>query len=727
MPKLGHNADGPRGVWNRLLSDRGGFAELAIYLLLSILFFGRGLIGHLATFNLGQSKDPGFYMWCLLWLPYAISHRINPFFTDLIWAPGGVSLAWTTFIPLVALAAYPMTATLGPIVTYNILCLIAPALAGWSTFILCRYLTKRYWPSLVGGYLFGFSPYMAGQMNTHLVLVLIFPIPLAAYLVVRRANSELGRRPFAILLALVLVAQFLIALETFATMTFFGGVAMLLALAIAKGELRRRVYSTLQDVAVAYGLVAIVLSPYFYYLFAFGVPSGSPYPTDIFSADLLNFLIPTPANLAGQLDWFARITGEFTGNLGEATAYLSPGLVFIAAAFAYSHRRDFSGALLAGWLLIICVASMGVVLHVDGQKMLPLPWALVSHLPLIDKALPARFTLFAFLDLAVIAALWLSDAPPHSIFRPAVILATILLMLPNLDARAWVNPVDLPVFFSSGLYRQYLREGELVLLLPTEGNDSMLWQAASGMYFRMADGYVGPDPVGFTRWEPKEGRALLPFLASHDITAIVLCNQYWNSGRFFGPLSFELVPTSATLWRPYLSPLKVDPVRAGDVLVYRIPTEVLAQYKPAGSCSPAADAALRAGAETPICSFSATPPAKDRPWHAFMEWHAVVANRGSELGRIRCTIGNGTNDLVTAETFLFGNETRTWHLTASASRAGAAFRKNMAQQWTWRCEADRNLTILPTRSSSEISNIALSFRTGDWSPTSALHRRDSDF
>ena len=37
-----------------------------------------------------------------------------------------------------------------------------PALAAWTAFLLCRYLTRPLWPSLVGGYLFGFSSYVLG-------------------------------------------------------------------------------------------------------------------------------------------------------------------------------------------------------------------------------------------------------------------------------------------------------------------------------------------------------------------------------------------------------------------------------------------------------------------------------------------------------------------------------------------------------------------------------------
>lgn len=53
-----------------------------------------------------------------------------------------------------------MTTTAGPVVAYNILALLAPALAAWGCFMLCRGLTGEFRPALAGGYVFGFSTYV---------------------------------------------------------------------------------------------------------------------------------------------------------------------------------------------------------------------------------------------------------------------------------------------------------------------------------------------------------------------------------------------------------------------------------------------------------------------------------------------------------------------------------------------------------------------------------------
>ncbi len=566
-------------VDGRGLADQYGLGAFLIYLAFSILFFGRTLFGHFSTLSIGQSSDPGASMWWLVWVPYAITHRINPFFTSLVWAPIGGSLAWKTFMPLVDLAAWPITGIYGPIVAYNILCVLAPPLAGWTTFLLCRYITKRYWPSLVGGYIFAFSTYMLCQTSAHLGLTLIFLIPFAVYLVLRRISNDIGPRRFAILFALFLTVQFLIRSDPLAMLTLFGGIAMLLAFVLATAELRQRLYATFLGLSAGYALALLLLSPYLYFMFGFGGSSGPIWPKSIYSADLANFSIPTRVNLCGEFGGFEAIARTFSANISEASAYLSPGLVMIAILFARARWREPVGKLLILMLVIVCVASLGGVVHFAGSALCPLPWRRFFHLPLIEKALPVRFTMYAFLDLAVMAALWLSTTPARAGLRLAVAIVSLALMLPNLDAGFWVRPVNLPAFFSTGLYRQYLRENEVVLPLPVSGNDSMLWQAEAGMYFRIADGYMGPDPSGFKRWEPKERGQLLEFLASHDVSTIIVSRWAWRMESAGGPRSWILAPVSPELWRLYLSELKTNPLQVADVTLYRVPPEQLAPYR----------------------------------------------------------------------------------------------------------------------------------------------------
>ncbi len=149
----------------------------AIYQALAILWFGTPVLSDFSHTYIGFkiSADPGGYMWFLKWWPYALSHRLNPFITKIVWAPSGFNLTWAASIPLPALAAAPITQLWGPVVAWNVLCLMSPALAAWCAFILCRHLCGAFLPSLIGGYLFGFSPYMLGHLLGHLSLIVVFP------------------------------------------------------------------------------------------------------------------------------------------------------------------------------------------------------------------------------------------------------------------------------------------------------------------------------------------------------------------------------------------------------------------------------------------------------------------------------------------------------------------------------------------------------------------------
>ncbi len=146
-----------------------GLGALLLYGLVSVAFFGRGLIGHLSDRYIGTGIDPGAMTWFLEWWHYAILHGVNPFHTHLVWAPGGDNLAATTLIPLPGLIAFPVTHFLGPIASYNIVMLCGPAFAAWTAFLLCRHLQLSGWPSLMGGYVFGFSPFMLSHMLGHRV------------------------------------------------------------------------------------------------------------------------------------------------------------------------------------------------------------------------------------------------------------------------------------------------------------------------------------------------------------------------------------------------------------------------------------------------------------------------------------------------------------------------------------------------------------------------------
>ena len=474
---------------------------------------------------IGQGPDPANYIWYVLWWPYALLHGLNPFITRLAWFPTGFNVTWGNSIPGAAIAATPLTLMFGPIAAFNVLCLIAPALAATAAFVLCEHITGAFLPSLVGGYLFGFSPYFLGQLSAHVSLVLVFPVPLAIWLVMLRLEGRLSRPPFVLLLTMLLDLQYLLRNEVVASLLCLSVPVMITAYVIAGADLRRRLASVAIMSILACGIAAITLSPILYYTFALGSPPGPINSPEFYSADLLNLVVPTPLLLIGKQAAIELVTNRFEGNLIENTAYLGVPMLIAVTMSALTDRHRARAWFLLAVLFEIAIATLGPRIKIGGICYVPLPWVAAMRMPLIDKILPVRFSMYLFLDAAVIVAILLSSAWYS---RAGWILAATIALswLPDVTAAYWATPTTIPAFFTSGAYRNYLRPGEPVLTLPfgSRGN-GQLWQAETNMYFSMLGGYLGPIPAEFrdlpimgaldSESMVPSGEELRSFLASH--------------------------------------------------------------------------------------------------------------------------------------------------------------------------------------------------------------------
>ena len=134
-----------RGAWQGLLA-------FGLYLVLSCLIWLPPIGGAIATRYVGYGwTDARLYQWGLSWTPWALVHGMSPLFAPNVFAPGGVDLSWVTFVPSLGVVAYPLTAAFGPLVSLNVLMLLAPALAAWAAYLVCHRLTSRFWPAVLGG------------------------------------------------------------------------------------------------------------------------------------------------------------------------------------------------------------------------------------------------------------------------------------------------------------------------------------------------------------------------------------------------------------------------------------------------------------------------------------------------------------------------------------------------------------------------------------------------
>jgi len=580
----------------------GGAAALLIYLGLSTLFFGRALSGGLSSFYVGNGPDPPQSIWFLAWWAHALAGRVNPFFTHAVWTPSAFNLAWTANIPLAAWLMLPVTRTLGPVASYNILCLLCPAVVGWAAFVLCRHIVREFAPALLGGLVFGFSPYLVCKLLGNINLALVPMLPLAIYLTLRALDGTMRRRTFIVLLALVLSAQFLLFIEIFATMTMSAAIAIAIALVVNGESDRSRIRALIGPIALSYALAIALLVPYLYYLFAFGFPHGTIWSTNTGSIDLLNFLVPVPANALGRLDAMRAISVNFRAGIYDTDAYLGLTLV---AAIAMAWRRWHEPAVR---MLILFAAAIGVLatgswMQVGGHFIVPMPWMVVSGLPLIAKAMPARLTVYIFLAIAILCALWMSartrGASDHVAVKWLAGALIALSLLPSLNASFWATALATPEFFSAGLYRQYLQPDETVVILPYgfEG-DGMLWQALSAFHFRMAGGYTGfapPIPAEYERWPivnalyevapiPNAGGQFKAFLKSHDVGAVIFASEGDHAievSHAAGPGIWHrgpIAPRDREVWRVILGGLDVPAQTVGGVTLYKFPAQVRARW-----------------------------------------------------------------------------------------------------------------------------------------------------
>ena len=88
---------------------------IVVYLLIGIVAFWPvypGISRHL----FGYAADFTQTVWFLDWVPHALAHGLNPFFSNAIYVPTGVNLAQNTSTPLLGLITAPFAPVFSPVV-----------------------------------------------------------------------------------------------------------------------------------------------------------------------------------------------------------------------------------------------------------------------------------------------------------------------------------------------------------------------------------------------------------------------------------------------------------------------------------------------------------------------------------------------------------------------------------------------------------------------------------
>jgi len=538
-----------------------------IYLALASIYTGITKHNiHKTMFN--PSGDPFYFLFFLKWWPWAILHHINPFITSYLTSPATYNLAWVTSIPALSIMATPLTLTGGPVFAWNILCFLAPATSAFAMYILLRYLNRSFFSATTGGYIFGFSTYEMAELYGHIHLVFLFPIPLMILLAIKKMDGSLSAISF--LFSNAIAYSFLVGTSTeiATTFTIFSALSVIVFY-IFTPSLRADIKSLVIFELLSGVIAAILLSPFLYYLIiglsAIHGPINSP---TFYSADLLNYVIPTPATDIGK-HLFANISSRFTGNYSEEGAYIG----IILAALTLLAMRETKGIWVRSLIIITVILflfSLGPNLHVNGDTTkVVLPWHLFLFSPL-NSALPTRFTMYIFLCVSVWVSAW-SDGSINrlgALLRYTILFLGVVLIIPNFSSYAWAKP-SIPNKSEVDFIKSHVRKGETILVLPTTPyGTGPLWLIGTDMYFHLSGGPWGYDPYaksfGYNRWpamvifnsgvvEPDYKAQIAGFCVTHHINDILVTpstNQALAAsikhmgwpGMFKGKISLYMVP-----------------------------------------------------------------------------------------------------------------------------------------------------------------------------------------
>jgi hypothetical protein len=443
--------------------------------------------------------------WFLAYTPYALTHGFSLFHSNLIEYPAGVNLADNTTVPVLGLLGWPITATLGPIAAFNFLIRLSFLVSSASMFfVLGRWCPTR--PArFLGGLLYGFGPYMAGQA-LHLDLVFV-PIP--PILLLLGDELLVRRRMRAPLLGLLIGAaagvQYLISPDV---LSGCGVMAVIVGAGLAIRH-RDRVRAMLGYLAAAGAaamavFLAITGASIYEMLTGQGHFTGPVIAVNTLqgdSADLLGPIAPTSTQLLTPP--FLSHLGDnlVSSNLSESDSYLGIPLLVVLVVIVRQLRSDATVRLFAGAALASWVMSLGGHLVIaDHRTPLLLPGYLPAHLPLLQNTIPARYALYVMLFLAIVLAigierLWLGSTTPATSSPSRRKLAivggiVVLSLLPDAPfvsaALPWSPSLPATV-------KRLVSPGSVVVTdPPTElGHASaMAWQAVDGMAFRLVGGYA---------------------------------------------------------------------------------------------------------------------------------------------------------------------------------------------------------------------------------------------
>ncbi len=452
--------------------------------------------------------DPGQQVWFVAWPAYALLHGHSLFSTTWLWPSHGVNLLSNASSPLVGVVLAPVTWAFGPFVATTVALTLAPGLTAWGCWLACRRMVAWEPACWIAGFVFGYSPFVIDNVDQgHLGLALLVVPPLIV--VVLHETLVRQRRSFrwcGISLALLVCAQFLISQEILTLTVMTAVVAVVVGAALAPRRAATAFAFALRSFAVAAGVAGVLLAyPVWFMLTGPQTIKGSIWSGLQVLFVARTFELWTPGAYARHLPSFPPGTGQ-----GPPVTFLGTTVLVTAGVALAVSWRVRAAWLLAVVAVVTTACSWGAFVWLSPTHAIYskwLPWQWLDTRTVLDNVEAVHFGALADLALVVIIAMAMASARSWSFWPrvPAVVrLLGVLALVAQVAAMVvpiWstyesplaVEQVRLPPWFSTAA--RSVPEGSVVAAYPFPASAAlesqpMVWQAADGMRFRLAGGYV---------------------------------------------------------------------------------------------------------------------------------------------------------------------------------------------------------------------------------------------
>jgi hypothetical protein len=523
-----------------------GIAYLALGALAWWHVLGGGMSHTLAAQGYG---DPDQEVWFLAWMPYALGHGLNPFVSHAMFAPRGINLMENTSILLPAFVLSPVTVLFGPVAAFDVACVMAPAASAFAAFVAFSRFSPSKPAAFVGALFYGFSPFVLHDLadgHLHVTILVLPPLILLVLddLVVRRRGSAVGR---GALLGALLAAQFLTSLEVTAMVVILSAAGIVLLAVRFPSRLRERLEQVAGGLAAAVLTGGILVAYPAYVLFSGPRRyTGSVFPHPEGYVVWLKAIVwpaggSPPAVWAGYAGIPVLLLAVVGGLLlvrsqkprNPTVPPESPATPTISGS-PLEEAIARQPAVLRFSLVLAAVAyllAMGRSVHLTPKvgTGIPLPDALLAHVPLLENMLPVRYAAMADLFLGLALAVTLDRIGrlpgrrlpgrrlpgrrlPGRRLPGRRLPLTSGLAVATLGAAALVSPflgsgwpyaarhVNVPAVYRSPLLTSRLGRGTVLVGQPIPNGflaDPLVWQADEAMPYALVAGYgFVPGPHG---------------------------------------------------------------------------------------------------------------------------------------------------------------------------------------------------------------------------------------